>query len=106
VIVIGDECVGKTSVLKRLILNTFKTNYLYTIGVDFCTKRFKMFDKELKMRMSVSEFGVSHVHGYLVLTSVRSLPANFGTFPDGVGDSVFHIGLFPINPCMYARLMF
>ena len=37
-LVLGDQMVGKTSVLERYINRTFKTNYLLTIGMD---KRFK-----------------------------------------------------------------
>ena len=37
-LVLGDQMVGKTSVLERYVNDTFKTNYLTTIGMD---KRFK-----------------------------------------------------------------
>ena len=37
-LVLGDQMVGKTSVLERYINRTFKANYLMTIGMD---KRFK-----------------------------------------------------------------
>ena len=37
-LVLGDQLVGKTSVLERYVNNTFKANYLTTIGMD---KRFK-----------------------------------------------------------------
>ena len=37
-LVLGDQCVGKTSVIERYVNNTFKSNYLVTIGMD---KRFK-----------------------------------------------------------------
>lgn len=37
-LVLGDQYVGKTSVLERYVLNQFKSNYLVTIGMD---KRFK-----------------------------------------------------------------
>ncbi len=37
-LVLGDQMVGKTSVLERYINRTFKPNYLLTIGMD---KRFK-----------------------------------------------------------------
>ena len=37
-LVLGDQMVGKTSVLERYINRTFKSNYLLTIGMD---KRFK-----------------------------------------------------------------
>ena len=37
-LVLGDQMIGKTSVLERYVNNTFKSNYLTTIGMD---KRFK-----------------------------------------------------------------
>ncbi len=37
-LVLGEQYVGKTSVLERYVNNQFKTNYLVTIGMD---KRFK-----------------------------------------------------------------
>lgn len=37
-LVLGDQYVGKTSVLERYVNNQFKSNYLVTIGMD---KRFK-----------------------------------------------------------------
>lgn len=37
-LVLGDQMVGKTSVLERYINRTFKTDYILTIGMD---KRFK-----------------------------------------------------------------
>ena len=37
-LMLGDQMVGKTSVLERYVNNTFKSNYLTTIGMD---KRYK-----------------------------------------------------------------
>lgn len=38
-LVIGDSGVGKTSMLVRYCEDTFQTDYLSTIGVDFKIKR-------------------------------------------------------------------
>ena len=38
VILIGDENVGKTSVLNRFNYNKFRIEYICTIGVDYCVK--------------------------------------------------------------------
>ena len=37
-LIIGDSKVGKTSILRRFCQNTFNSQYLTTIGVDFFTK--------------------------------------------------------------------
>ncbi|KAM8834800.1 ras-related protein Rab-38b [Synchiropus picturatus] len=38
VLVIGDLGVGKTSVIRRYVHQTYSTNYRATIGVDFALK--------------------------------------------------------------------
>lgn len=44
VVIIGDSGVGKTNLLLRLCENTFKTNYVATIGVDFKNKSITLED--------------------------------------------------------------
>jgi small GTP-binding protein len=41
-LVVGDSGVGKTSLLVRYCEDTFQTDYLSTIGVDFKIKRVEM----------------------------------------------------------------
>jgi len=41
-LVLGDQMVGKTSILERYINNTFKSDYLLTIGVDKRLKRLEV----------------------------------------------------------------
>lgn len=38
VLVIGDLGVGKTSIIRRYVHQTYSTNYRATIGVDFALK--------------------------------------------------------------------
>uniref|UniRef100_A0A672RE01 RAB38b, member of RAS oncogene family n=1 Tax=Sinocyclocheilus grahami TaxID=75366 RepID=A0A672RE01_SINGR len=38
ILVIGDLGVGKTSIIKRYVHQTYSTNYRATIGVDFALK--------------------------------------------------------------------
>ena len=35
---VGDERVGKTCLINRIVYNTFDTNYIPTIGIDFLSK--------------------------------------------------------------------
>ena len=35
ILVIGDAGVGKTSIIKKYTTNTFSTNYVSTIGIDY-----------------------------------------------------------------------
>ena len=44
IIVLGDQSVGKTAIVKRLNDNTFSDAYQSTIGVDFSTYYFKTID--------------------------------------------------------------
>jgi small GTP-binding protein len=43
-LVVGDSGVGKTSLLVRYCEDTFQTDYLSTIGVDFKMKRIEIDD--------------------------------------------------------------
>ena len=45
VLVVGDPSVGKSSLIKRYVHNTFSPNYRSTIGVDFALKIIKWDDK-------------------------------------------------------------
>ena len=46
-LILGDKMVGKTSVLERYVNNTFKTNYLTTIGMDKRFKRLEINNKDV-----------------------------------------------------------
>lgn len=48
---IGDCGVGKTNVLIRFCENTFKQNYIATIGVDFKIKTITVRDKRIKLQI-------------------------------------------------------
>ncbi len=41
-LVLGDQMVGKTSILERYINNSFKSNYILTIGMDKRVKRLEI----------------------------------------------------------------
>jgi Ras-related protein Rab-6A len=54
-IVGGAKNVGKSSLIRRYIHGTFKTDVKATIGVDFLTKQVEIGDK--KARLSIWDFG-------------------------------------------------
>jgi len=49
VTIIGDGGVGKTSILRRYMSNTFEANYISTLGVDYSSKEMKVNDKNVKL---------------------------------------------------------
>jgi len=51
VVLVGDIAVGKTSLRKRLVSETFSANYLATLGVDFATKKLQVDDKPLELQI-------------------------------------------------------
>lgn len=50
-IIIGDCGVGKTNILMRYCENTFKLNYVSTIGVDFKVRSMQVGDTRLKFQI-------------------------------------------------------
>lgn len=50
-IIIGDCGVGKTNILMRYCENSFKLNYVSTIGVDFKIKSLQVADTRLKFQI-------------------------------------------------------
>lgn len=51
IILIGDCNIGKTSLINRYIHNSFKKEYLLTIGVDFMMKTVEIDDKQIKLQI-------------------------------------------------------
>ena len=54
---VGNEGVGKTSLVRRFVENTFKTDYKPTIGVNIMTKTVKFPDQETQMKFSIHDLG-------------------------------------------------
>ncbi|OMJ90436.1 hypothetical protein SteCoe_7244 [Stentor coeruleus] len=50
-VVVGDECVGKTSIAEQLINHTFKNKYVSTIAVGFYTYIVPINDKAFKVHI-------------------------------------------------------
>ncbi|KAG0418284.1 Ras-related protein Rab-35 [Dictyocoela roeselum] len=51
IVLIGDSGVGKTSLLSRYTENTFLSNYISTIGVDFKIKTIELDQKTIKLQI-------------------------------------------------------
>ena len=51
IIIIGDSGVGKSSLLKRAVQNTFDNNYQATIGFEFLLMHFKVNDLKIKLQI-------------------------------------------------------
>ena len=51
VIIIGDSGVGKSSILKRAVKNTFDQGYQATIGFEFLLMHFKVNDLKIKLQI-------------------------------------------------------
>ena len=51
IIIRGDSGVGKSSLLKRAVQNTFDTNYQATIGFEFLLMHFKVNDLKIKLQI-------------------------------------------------------
>jgi Ras-related protein Rab-7A len=51
IIIIGDSCVGKTSLARRYVNNIYVESYKSTIGVDFLSKTIKMNKKTLNLQL-------------------------------------------------------
>ena len=51
VIIIGDSGVGKSSILKRAVKNTFDDNYQATVGFEFLLMHFIVNDFKIKLQI-------------------------------------------------------
>ena len=49
IVVIGDEGVGKTSLILRYVKNRFTEDYKPTLGADFAIKEFKLNGTNIKI---------------------------------------------------------
>ena len=54
---VGNESVGKTSIVHRYVENTFKKDYKPTIGVNIMSKTVKFPDQETRVKFSIHDLG-------------------------------------------------
>lgn len=50
-LVIGDSGVGKTSLISRYVDDTFKDNYINTVGIDFKIKELQLQQTHVKLQL-------------------------------------------------------
>eukprot|EP00698_Gefionella_okellyi_P005699 TRINITY_DN15164_c0_g1_i1.p1 TRINITY_DN15164_c0_g1~~TRINITY_DN15164_c0_g1_i1.p1 ORF type:complete len:231 (-),score=27.15 TRINITY_DN15164_c0_g1_i1:220-891(-) len=48
---LGDQSVGKTSIITRFMYDTFDNNYQATIGIDFLTKTMYLEDRSVRLQL-------------------------------------------------------
>eukprot|EP01057_Protomagalhaensia_wolfi_P004164 Protomagalhaensia_wolfi_Nauph_80__4163@NODE_4230_length_610_cov_37_870403_g3363_i0_p1_GENE_NODE_4230_length_610_cov_37_870403_g3363_i0NODE_4230_length_610_cov_37_870403_g3363_i0_p1_ORF_typecomplete_len170_score26_99Ras/PF00071_22/4_4e62Roc/PF08477_13/3_4e27Arf/PF00025_21/8_9e20GTP_EFTU/PF00009_27/2_6e09FeoB_N/PF02421_18/4_9e06Gtr1_RagA/PF04670_12/9_2e06SRPRB/PF09439_10/1_8e05RsgA_GTPase/PF03193_16/6_5RsgA_GTPase/PF03193_16/0_073MMR_HSR1/PF01926_23/0_00061Dynamin_N/PF00350_23/33Dynamin_N/PF00350_ len=48
---LGEQAVGKTSIITRFMYDTFDTNYQATIGIDFLSKTLYMEDRTVRLQL-------------------------------------------------------
>lgn len=48
---LGDEAVGKTSIITRFMYDTFDNTYKVTIGIDFVSKTMYLEDRIVRLQL-------------------------------------------------------
>lgn len=48
---LGDQSVGKTSIITRFMYDTFDTTYQATIGIDFLSKTMYLDDRTVRLQL-------------------------------------------------------
>jgi GTPase SAR1 family protein len=48
---LGDQSVGKTSIITRFMYDTFDTTYQATIGIDFLSKTMYLDDRVVRLQL-------------------------------------------------------
>lgn len=80
ILVIGDVAVGKTSLVNRVVYNSFSEKYKATIGCEFGIKQMKIDGEEVKIQLwdlagqdrlgGISRLYCRDAHGALVVTDI------------------------------------
>lgn len=52
IIILGDSCVGKTSLMHQYVNKQFNNDYKGTIGADFFTKNYNIGERCVTMQVS------------------------------------------------------
>src|SRR3990167_923377 len=51
ILIVGDQCVGKTSLSSRYVEDVFRDNYVTTIGLDFKIKTIQLGSETIKLQI-------------------------------------------------------
>lgn len=80
ILVIGDVAVGKTSLVNRVVYNSFSEKYKATIGCEFGIKQMKIDGEEVRIQLwdlagqdrlgGISRLYCRDAHGALVVTDI------------------------------------
>jgi small GTP-binding protein len=105
VIVVGDAAVGKTSITTRFTADTFKDNYIMTIGVQFFQKQIKIGNKRVMFQIwdtggqerfsFVRPFYYRGAVGALICFDLSSNDS-FMNIPKWITDVYSHAGVIPM----------
>ena len=93
-IVAGDKDVGKTSLIHRYINNTFESDTISTIGVDFMVKRLMM--DETPIQLSLWDFAGERKFRSLFPSYITGSSGAFILFDISNRDSFLNLSLIHI----------
>lgn len=74
---LGDQGVGKTSIITRFMYDTFDTTYQATIGIDFLSKTMYLEDRTVRLQLwdtAGQEYVDTSLSCVLCVTSAQALP--------------------------------
>ncbi|MFX0195266.1 MAG: Rab family GTPase [Candidatus Hodarchaeota archaeon] len=78
--IVGNEAVGKTSLIRRFVEKAFEEDYKATLGVNIMTKTIKFPDEETTMKLSIHDMGGQEQFARVRKAYFRGTHACFITF--------------------------
>lgn len=79
-VMVGNEGVGKTSLVRRFVENTFKTDYKPTIGVSIMAKTVKLIGQESQIKFSIHDMAGQEQFARVRQSYFRGAHACFNVF--------------------------
>ena len=68
IVLLGDFCVGKTSLIRKFVFNLFDDKYLTTIGVSITKKQFSPIYKKKAFEVTLLIWDINGDNGYSKIT--------------------------------------